>query len=113
VAIAIGIIYNRAVHISVMDHCAVYVNNSGVILKSAATPSAAAISIAAISKPIVNTAIEAHRRTPITKMKPINTTRKTPVTWGPIKARIRRCYPYTGYPIIAIVIIVSPIARLP
>jgi hypothetical protein len=96
-----------------MDHRSVYPHYCCVITEPAAIPSAATITIAAITVAIINASIKAYMRPPISNMEAVITTGITPVRRRPVKAGVRRGHPHAGHPIITICIIIRPITGLP
>ncbi len=108
-----GIINNRSVNISIMYNGTVNIYYSRIIAKTITAPAAAVITVAAVTIPIVYTSIKTYVRPPITCVKTVIAIIKTPIWRSPVQTRVWRCYPNSGYPIIAIIIIIGPVTWLP
>src|SRR5450432_1107280 len=96
---------NGFVNISIMDDCGVYIGYRCVIKKGISFPPAAPVTGTPISITIIHAAVKANVTAPVTGMKSVNTTRKTPVSRGPQVTILRWPDPYTGNPEISIVCI--------
>src|ERR1700678_2699066 len=95
-----------------VSHVDVHVHHRAVVKESATPPLAAGETYAAISEAIVNAAVESDMRSPIARMPAIKPAGKSPVARSP-KHADRRNHPCAGNPVIAAVIIPSPIPRGP
>lgn len=80
---SITIIYDSSVDISIMDHRSVYIYNGSIIPEVVSIPSSAAKTIAAITIAIVNTSVETYAGAPVTVVKSVGPTFKTPITGRP------------------------------
>jgi hypothetical protein len=83
-----------------------------VVIESSVIPVATRIPHAGITKPIVDAAIEAHRRPPIAGIPEIRTAAPAPVSRSPQHTHLRRLNPRSGNPVITL-IAVSPITGSP
>jgi hypothetical protein len=104
---------NRAVHVDVGDVYSVHVHDGGVIEERAAAPFAAAKALAAVSKAVVDSAVEADMRAPVTAVPNVEAVVPSPVSRSPQQARVGSFHPSAGYPVVAIVVIPGPIAGSP
>jgi len=101
------------IDIRIVNDGSIYARNSRVVTEMPAIPLATAIPSAAVTKPIINTAIKTYMRAPITGMPGIDTAAPTPISRGPQKANGRRRRPITGNPVIARIIVPGPVTRHP
>src|SRR5580700_10476430 len=106
------IIDDGAVDVSVVNDGGVYVGHCGVIGKRSMIPISAHVAHADIAKSIVDPAVEANVRTPVSGVPEIRSAAPAPITRRPKEAHSRRYYPCAGHPIITIRTI-SPIAGRP
>src|ERR1017187_6608672 len=105
--------------ILVHDHCLVVdsghigdVGHAAVVVERASAPVSASEAETAVAVAVIDSAVEADVRTPITTMPSINTVRESPVARSPQQAY--RCYhPGTGHPVVASIVIPSPVAGRP
>jgi hypothetical protein len=111
--IHISITDHRTVNVGVMYNRSVYIHYRGIITEVVSGPSSAAITVTTVTVTIIDAAVKSHFGTPVTGMEPIKTTGVTPVWRSPVKSGIRRGYPYTGNPVVTIVIVIGPITWLP
>lgn len=105
--------YYRTIDISVMYNGPVYPYNGGVVAKAVAFPAAAIVTMTGIAIAIINAAIKAYMRPPVTGVKSVTAANIAPIGGSPVQSRIRRSNPNARYPIIAVDIIPGPVARLP
>src|SRR6266568_2039821 len=77
------IVYDRFIHVGVVNNRPVHTHNSGVIGKLAAMPLAANEANAHIAKSVVHAAVVSHVGSPVTRMENVKPTRPTPVGWCP------------------------------
>src|SRR5580700_962739 len=111
-----------AIHACVIvDHCAViyvvhvgdvHVVHAAVVEEMAAVPVAAFVAEAAVAETVVNAAVEADVRAPISGVPEISAATPTPVARRPQESDFRCDYPRAGDPIVAIRS-VGPITRRP
>jgi hypothetical protein len=95
-----AVIHNGLV-IGVVNDGIIYVGHRRVIGKVPALPAATLKSVSTVSEAIVNSAIEAHGRTPISGVKDIlSVICKGPVTRRPEETNLRGRDPRSGYPVI-------------
>jgi hypothetical protein len=106
-----ALVHDRFVVNVVNDRC-VHVRDVCVVEILAAVPIAAIEAGARVTESVVNAAVEADSRTPVTSVPGIQAVRKAPIAWGPEKADLRGKNPDTGDPVVAF-IPVRPIARFP
>lgn len=107
------IVDDRSIDISVVYDRRIYIYDSGVVMKGAATPFAPHKTRSSVSVTIVNASIEPYMETPISRMPSVNAACVTPISRRPKVPRHRRAYPNTGHPIISIDLIVCPITGTP
>jgi len=104
---------NSAVDISIPYHGSVYTHYRCVVPEPVARPLSANKTIPCITITIVDATVKAYMRPPVTGVKQIHPTVVTPIRWCPVNTGIGRGEPNTWHPIIAVGIIIGPIARLP
>ncbi len=68
---------------------------------------------AVVSEPIIDAAVEANVWSPVSGMPKERASTPAPIAWSPKHGRRRRHHPSSGHPEVAVVGIVSPIARRP
>src|SRR5271170_665894 len=102
--------YGPAVDVRHAVH--IHVHHFAVVEEGAASPLAARETDAAVSEAIVNAAVEADVRSPISTVPAVEAARKSPVAWSPEHAHWPD-NPRPGDPIVAAVVIPSPIAGGP
>jgi hypothetical protein len=107
------VVDDGTVHISIVDDRGVDIDYRRIISEMPAYPIAAGKARTVIPASIIDTAIEADMRPPITGIPAIDPTGITPVTRRPKEADLRRFRPISRYPIISIVIIICPVPRDP
>ncbi len=83
-----------------------------VVIKITTTPVSSLVAVTCITETIVDAAVEAYRRTPISGIPDEGRAAPSPVTWGPEKTDLGSEYPCSGHPEIAIIAI-GPIAWSP
>ena len=108
-----SIVNNRSVNIGVVDNSTINIYYCCVITETVSAPAASVKSVTPIAVTIVNATIKTYMRSPVTCVKTIIAIIITPIWRSPVQTRIRWCYPNPRYPIIAIIIIIGPIAGLP
>ena len=92
----------------------VYVVNRAVVVKTVVIPAAALVALAKIAVAIIDAAVEADLRRPISFVKEKPVAVPCPITWGPEQAGLRRHHPGTGHPVVVVVIVVvCPVAWRP
>ncbi len=116
VSVIIGgvVVYNRVVvYVGVADARGVDIGDRPVVHEVAVVPIAAVEASAVIAVAIRNTAVEADVRTPVSLVEAVDTGNDSPIAGGPERAFVGRCYPDAGYPVVAAVIGVAPVAGSP
>src|ERR1700722_1888098 len=101
----------RVVRIRTVNASA-HVPARGVIKEMTTFPSAAPEAGPEITKSVVNSAIEADVRSPITAVPQIGSISKAPPSRSPKKPDFGRCYPHPRYPVI-VVVSIGPVPRRP
>ncbi len=109
-----GVVNNGLVDISIMNYCCIYINYCSIVTETVTNPVAASEAYAAVTITVINSAIKAYMRTPVTGVKAIITPGKSPVSGCPKQPWVWRSRPIAGHPIVAaIVVIVGPITGYP
>jgi hypothetical protein len=108
-----GIIHYRTIDISVVNDGGVDIRHRRIIPEMPTYPAAAGISRAEIAASVINAAIEADMRAPISAIPRVDPIYITPITGRPQEADLRRFSPITRDPKISIIIIIRPISRDP
>src|SRR5580704_16509113 len=103
---------HRIVHIRVVDHRPVHVDDGCVIRKAVAHPASAAKADAAVAKAVVHATVEADMRPPVSGMEDIHAATPAPITRRPQQPGLWRPNPHTGNPVITLIAI-GPVARIP
>ena len=104
----------RVAHVGVVNHRRVHVHHRGVVSEHAAAPLAAAESDSAISEAVIHAAIEAHMRTPVSRVPCINSAvSPAPVSRRPQQARLRSLNPRTWNPEVSSITVIRPVSRRP
>src|SRR5580698_8392705 len=88
------------------------ISRGTVVGKDSAAPFAAEEAYAAVAESIVNTAVEADVRAPVSGVPCIGSTHKSPVAGGPQNAHSWGLHPDSGHPVVAGVAI-GPVAGCP
>src|ERR1700722_2204172 len=96
-----------------MNHVGVHVIYIGVIGEVAAIPPASFIPGATIPKTVIDSAIEAHLIPPISFVEEVGVGSPAPVAGRPEEADLGRLNPRPRHPVVAIAVIVSPVAGRP
>src|SRR5580704_1885137 len=100
-----------AIHFAVVGHCAVIdvvnvvnvdVADAAIVEKVTAAPVAAFEAETAVTETVINSAIEADVRTPVTGVPEISAVAPAPITGSPEKSDARRDDPSAGNPEIAV-----------
>jgi hypothetical protein len=105
---------DTTVDIGIMNNSTVNINHRCIIPENVAGPYATRKSDAEITAAIVDAAVKANARSPITHVIQVNIVIPSPITGSPVQSGIRRGYPNTRYPIIVIQIRVpGPITGFP
>ena len=86
--------------------------NGAVVIKRPAMPIAAFVAFAEITEAVIDPAVEADVRAPITGMPKVGAAAKRPIARSPEQARLRCNHPSTRHPVISIRS-VSPVAGSP
>jgi hypothetical protein len=107
------IVYDRAVNIGIVDDRGIDIDHRRIIPEMTTYPITAGKSRTVIPATIVDTAIEADMRPPITGIPAIDPAGITPIAGRPQEADFGGFRPITRHPIISISIVVSPISRNP
>src|SRR3984885_9315951 len=104
---------DRLVNVNVGDLGCIHMHNGGVVEESAAAPFAAAETDAAVSEAVINATVEADLRSPIAGIPGVDTVVPSPVARGPKQADGGRLDPCARYPVVAGVIVPSPVTGCP
>src|SRR5579859_35880 len=107
-----GAVDDRIVDVGVVNHGGVHIGDGGVVVEGAATPFASNKSYAAITEAIINSAVEAHMRSPISSVPEVRASTPAPISGGPEEARRRGDHPRARHPVVSIRPI-GPVARRP
>src|SRR6202158_3458003 len=107
-----GVVDHGFVDVGVVDDGGVHVGDGGVVVKLPAAPFAAVEAYAAVAEAVVNAAVEAYVRAPISPVPEVDATAPAPIARGPEKARLRREHPGARNPEVTIVAI-GPVPRRP
>jgi hypothetical protein len=100
--------------INIGDIGNVYVIDRAIVVKVAATPISAIVTIAGVAESIVNTAVKANAQPPVAGVPPVKSTRKTPIARRPEVTGLRRQRPGSRYPVVVSrVRAPGPVARNP
>ena len=102
-----------AVHVDISDYRGVHVHHSGVVEEMAFAPFAAIEAVTAVSKSVINAAIESDLRSPVAGIPNVKAVVPTPVARGPQIAGFGRFYPRAGHPVVAVIVIPSPVTGRP
>src|SRR4029077_6189127 len=94
------------VHVRHIGH--VHVSDRAVVEEGATSPLSAVEANAAVSEAVVDAAVEAHMRAPITRVPAIEAARERPVARSPQHPH-RRNHPCARDPVIAVVVTPRPI----
>jgi hypothetical protein len=89
------------------------VGHRGVVVEVVALPTPTVVAVAVVPISVVDAAIEADRRPPVTGVPCILAVVPAPVTGRPVEPDRGRLHPGPGHPIVAVDRIVGPIPRLP
>jgi hypothetical protein len=89
-----------------------YMHNRAVVEERSASPLAADEADAAVAEAIINAAIKAYVRTPISLVPAVAAMLKAPIAWRPEHA-CGRDYPGSGNPVVSAIFIPTPIAGGP
>jgi hypothetical protein len=108
------VIYDHgAVYVDIGDVNCVYVHDRGVVEEMALAPFAAAEALAAISKAIVDSAVKADMRPPVTAVPNVEAVVPSPISGSPQQARFGHFHPSARHPVVAIIVIPGPISGSP
>jgi hypothetical protein len=107
------IVDNRPVNIRIVNDRGVDVDHRRIIPEMTTYPIATGKARTVIAASVVDTAIKADMRPPISGIPGIDPADITPVTGRPKEADLRRCSPISRYPVISIIVIIGPISRNP
>ena len=102
----------RLVDIDVANNGGIHPGDRGVVVKDSTPPLAAYVAEAEIAEAVIDAAVEAHVRPPVSRMPQVNSARETPVSRSPQRARVGWGSPGARYPVITIRTI-GPIAGTP
>src|ERR1700728_1744392 len=81
-----GVLDDGVVHISIVNHRGIYVDDRGVVREMRSLPAAADEANSCITVAIVDTPVEADMRAPVAGVEAIHATRKCPVSRRPEEA---------------------------
>jgi len=108
------LLYNRSVHIGVVDDRDIHLSHRGVVRKHAASPLAAGKPDPAKPKSVVDPAIVADIITPIAIMEAVNAVGPPPIRRRPQRAFVWSRDPCPRHPVVIPVILgIGPVARCP
>jgi hypothetical protein len=108
----VNVVHDHVAAINVVHHANVYVENCAVVKECAASPFSPHKAYAAVPEAVVNAAVEADVRRPIATVPAVAAVFKAPIAGRPKHARGRN-YPRARNPIIAAILIPSPIPGRP
>src|SRR5271169_2532049 len=92
----------------------VYVVDRAIVVKIAAVPISAVVTIARVPPSIVNAAIKAYGRSPISRVPQVESSRKAPPARRPQEAHLRRVHPSSRHPVVvAHIRVPSPVPGRP
>lgn len=91
----------NSVVIDVVNDGPIHVVNGAVIVEGSPVPISALVTVADITEPVIDSAIEADVRAPISGVPVVAAAEEPPVRRCPEPTHIRRNYPYARHPIIA------------
>jgi hypothetical protein len=90
----------------------VNIGHAPVVIEAVSAPVAAVETVAGVAIAVIDAAIEADVRSPVTIVPSIKTVIPAPIAWRP-KHSDGSLHPSAGDPIIAVVVIPRPITRCP
>src|SRR5690348_7259236 len=93
---------DRAIHIGVVNHRCVHVHYRRVVPKCSMLPAPADETDAGVAKSIINSAVEAHVRSPISGVPDVPAAAPSPVTRRPKKTNLWRHHPGSRHPVVSI-----------
>jgi len=100
--------------VDIVDSLNVHVVHRTVIVKVSVVPTAAIITLAEVSKAVVNSAIEPDLRAPVAVIEKESAVSPTPIAWGPEETLLRRLHPRAGNPVvIGDAVVICPVTRDP
>src|SRR5271154_3587966 len=97
--------------INVVDEGGIDVVHAAVVEKVAAVPVAASVAFSAVTKTVINAAVEADLRAPVAFIPRVVAVSPTPITGRPKNADFGRLDPSAGDEEVAAVVGVAPVAR--
>jgi hypothetical protein len=107
-----GVIDDHGLVVNIRDISYVYVGDTAVIVEFVPTPLATVKTFPGVAESVINSAIKSDMRTPVSEMKDVEPFVPFPPSGSPEHAH-RGEHPRAGHPIIAVVLVPSPIARRP
>src|SRR5580658_8526698 len=96
-----------------MNYGDVYAIDIGVVGEVSAVPAAALIPRSTVAEAVIDAAIEADLRTPISFMEKKRVAAPAPITWSPEEADLGWFDPRSRHPVISVAVVVSPVAGGP
>lgn len=99
--------------IDVVNHVDVHVIHPSVIEEVAAVPAAAEVAGAGVAESVVDAAVEADFRAPVSGVPEIGAVGPAPVAGRPEKTYLGRFHPRARDPEISSVVAIAPVARRP
>jgi hypothetical protein len=99
--------------VNVVDDGHVDVIHAAVVEKVVAGPVTAAVALPTVAETVVDAAVEADVRTPVTFIPKVVAVTPSPVTWSPKDTDLGGFNPSAGNPEITAVIAVTPVTRSP
>ena len=94
--------------IGVVNDGGVHAIHVSVVREMIALPAASLITLAAVAESVVNAAIEAHVRAPVSFMKTKRAAFPTPISRSPQESNLGRFNPCARHPVVAILVVIRP-----
>jgi len=105
-------VIHRAARVNMRKASSANPVHRAIVVESSSVPIPALVPEPAIAKAIIDAAIEAHRRAPVTRIPQVSAAAPAPISRRPQHPNLGRLNPRSRNPVIALVAI-SPIARRP
>jgi len=106
------VIHDNSLVVNIPDVGYVYVGHATVVVEVASTPLATVKTVAGVAEAVINAAIESDMRSPVSHVKDVELFVPFPPSGSPEHAHGSE-HPGTRHPIVALVIVPSPIAWRP
>jgi hypothetical protein len=107
-----SVVHDNRLVVNIRDVCYVHVGHAAVVIEVAPTPLATVETFPGVAEAVINAAIESDMRTPISHVKEVEPFVPFPPSRSPEHAHGSE-HPGARHPIVALVIVPSPIARRP